>query len=287
MPIKVVAGYTFVGLNTVNASPSNSTSGLIESSAVRTESTAIPSGITHTWTDFTSGPSVTPTCMPNVVNSGPTSSNNGVDEPIPERVPTCEGHVDYARALIDIRVDQELKEDMVIVIPIVEDDGEVLQTARVKYEWETPRCSVCRVFGHDDMLCPKQPVEKLKKQHTNHYGFQHPSSSQGMNVGSNFQVKPKKPIWQVFSKNNSASSSGTKKNFEVSRKVMSSTKPFDALNTIEEGDELRSNGGRQIQVDHLVNEDNDSEVEEVYDETGTYMASTSFNANKTSKSGSR
>ncbi|GJW41476.1 hypothetical protein Tco_0067321 [Tanacetum coccineum] len=38
-------------------------------------------------------------------------------------------------------------------------------------------------------------------------------------------------------------------------------------------------------VDDLVNEDNDSELEDVYDETATYMASTSFNVNKASKSG--
>nr|GEU30810.1 hypothetical protein [Tanacetum cinerariifolium] len=39
-------------------------------------------------------------------------------------------------------------------------------------------------------------------------------------------------------------------------------------------------------VDDLVNEDSDSEVEEVYDETVTYMASTSSKVNKASKSGS-
>ncbi|GJU32446.1 hypothetical protein Tco_1176035 [Tanacetum coccineum] len=38
--------------------------------------------------------------------------------------------------------------------------------------------------------------------------------------------------------------------------------------------------------DDMVNEDNGSEVEEVYDETATYMASTSFNVNDASKSGS-
>ncbi|GJS66641.1 hypothetical protein Tco_0681205 [Tanacetum coccineum] len=67
---------------------------------------------------------------------------------------------------------------------------------------------------------------------------------------------------------------------------MSSNNPFDALNTIEEGDEHRLNGGLQIQVDYMVYEDNDSEVEEVYDETTTYMASTGFNVNKASKSSS-
>ncbi|GJV41464.1 ATPase, F1/V1/A1 complex, alpha/beta subunit [Tanacetum coccineum] len=69
------------------------------------------------------------------------------------------GRMDYARALIHIRADRELKEDMVIIIPNVKDDAEVLHTVRVKYEWEPPRCGVCMVFGHDDMLCPKQPVE--------------------------------------------------------------------------------------------------------------------------------
>ncbi|GKE80398.1 reverse transcriptase domain-containing protein [Tanacetum coccineum] len=73
------------------------------------------------------------------------------------------GHTDYDHVLIDNRVDQDLKEGMVIVIPNVEDDGEVLHTVRVKYEWEPPRCGVCMVFGHDDMLCPKQAVEKPKK----------------------------------------------------------------------------------------------------------------------------
>ncbi|GKF76554.1 hypothetical protein Tco_0229024 [Tanacetum coccineum] len=97
--------------------------------------------------------------------------------------------------------DRELKEDMVIVIPNVEADGEVLHTMRVEYEWEPLRC---------------------------------------------ISVKPKKPIWKVISKKNSANSSGTKKNSEVSRKVMSSTNPFNALNTIEEGDDLGSNGGHKI-----------------------------------------
>ncbi|GJW97591.1 reverse transcriptase domain-containing protein [Tanacetum coccineum] len=47
------------------------------------------------------------------------------------------GRMDYAHALLDIRANRELKEeDMVIAILNVEDDGEVLHTARVKYEWE-------------------------------------------------------------------------------------------------------------------------------------------------------
>ncbi|GJT75577.1 retrotransposon protein, putative, ty1-copia subclass [Tanacetum coccineum] len=128
----------------------------------------------------------------------------------------------------------ELKKDMIIVIPNVEDDGEALHTIKV---------DVCMVFEHDDMLCPKQRVEKPKKQHTNHDGFQHTYSSHGTHMGSKVQFTPQKPIWQAVFKMNSASSSGTKKNSKVSIKVTSSNNPFNALNTIEDDDELGSNRG--------------------------------------------
>nr|GEY86133.1 zinc knuckle CX2CX4HX4C [Tanacetum cinerariifolium] len=115
--------------------------------------------------------------------------------------------MDYARAFIDTRADRKLNEDMVIVIPKVEDDGEVLHTVRVECEWKPPRCGVCMVFG-PDMLRPNRPIEKPNKQHTNHDGFQRPSFSHGTNMGSKVQVKLKKPIWQAVSKKNSASLSG-------------------------------------------------------------------------------
>ncbi|GJS20443.1 hypothetical protein Tco_0449075 [Tanacetum coccineum] len=56
------------------------------------------------------------------------------------------------------------------------------------------------------------------------------------------KYKPKKQDYQVVFKKNGASSSGTKKNFEV-----------PALNMIDNDDELGSNGGRQIQGERFVN----------------------------------
>ncbi|GKB45186.1 hypothetical protein Tco_0890128, partial [Tanacetum coccineum] len=114
-------------------------------------------------------------------------------------------------ALIDIRVDRELKDEMIIAIPNVEDDEDVLYMVRVEYEWEPPRCGV----------------------HT----------SRGTKVGSKFQYKPKKQVYQAVSKKNSASSSGTKKNSELPRHETNSANLFDALNMIENDDELRSNEG--------------------------------------------
>ncbi|PWA53311.1 hypothetical protein CTI12_AA446280 [Artemisia annua] len=127
---------------------------------------------------------------------------------------------------LNIRVDRELKDEMIIAIPNVEDEGEILHT-------------------HDDFLCPKRAIEKPKKQCSNHDGFQQPPrhTSRGTNMGYKFQFKPKKQVYQAVSKKKGSSSSGTKKNFEVPRQETTSANPFDALNTTEKDDELRSNGG--------------------------------------------
>ncbi|GJY25804.1 hypothetical protein Tco_0400530 [Tanacetum coccineum] len=127
------------------------------------------------------------------------------------------GRMDYSLALIDIGADRELKDEMVIAISNVEYDGEVL---------------------HVNSKMPRKGTSSA-----NPFDALSPSSSCGTNVGSKVQFNHKKPIWRAVSKKNSASSSGTKKNYEVPRKVTVSTNPFDALNTIEEGDELGSNGG--------------------------------------------
>ena len=60
----------------------------------------------------------------------------------------------------------------------------------------------------------------------------------GTNMGSKFQFKPEKQVYQAVSKKTGANSSGTKKNSEVSRQDSTSANPFDLLNTIEKDNEL-------------------------------------------------
>ncbi|GKD82443.1 hypothetical protein Tco_1349282, partial [Tanacetum coccineum] len=173
---------------------------------------------------------------------------------------------------------------MVIAIPNVKDDGEFLHTVKVEYEWEPPRCGVCMVFGHDDMLCPKRPVEKPKKQHTNHDGIQHPSFSHGTNVSSKVQFKPKTPVWQAWqavSKKNSASQVIRKRILKCLENP-NNTPLVAKINEleshmIEEKLVLLGDNGKHLKpckptppsssnvvskkVDDLINEDSDSEVE--------------------------
>nr|GEX43737.1 hypothetical protein [Tanacetum cinerariifolium] len=65
------------------------------------------------------------------------------------------GRSAYARALIKILVEDVLKEDLVIAIPVGKDKGHSLASIRTEYEWRPPRCSTCLIFDHTDDKCPK------------------------------------------------------------------------------------------------------------------------------------
>ncbi|GJW70054.1 hypothetical protein Tco_0126971 [Tanacetum coccineum] len=168
------------------------------------------------------------------------------------------GHMDYTRVLIDIRADLELKEDMIIDIPNMEDDGEVLHIMRVEYEWEPPRCE-------DDEL--------------------------GSNWGSsNSGKKFEQDVVGLTSGNPSNTPLVARINDLESQMIKGKLVLLD-----DDGKPLKPSKSMLLnssnvvykKVDDLVNEDNDNEVEEVYDETATYMASTSFTVYKASKSSSR
>ncbi|GJY82726.1 RNA-directed DNA polymerase, eukaryota, reverse transcriptase zinc-binding domain protein [Tanacetum coccineum] len=51
------------------------------------------------------------------------------------------GRNTYARAMIEVSADVELKESIVIAIPISNEKGHTLATVDIEYEWTPPRCS--------------------------------------------------------------------------------------------------------------------------------------------------
>ncbi|GJT71540.1 hypothetical protein Tco_1030826 [Tanacetum coccineum] len=148
-----------------------------------------------------------------------------------------------ARALIELRADMELKDTIVVAMPKLVGEGFYMCTIRVEYEWKPPR-----------------------------------QATKGVLVGLNVSFKSTKPIYRPVSNNNGASTSSKKKQAEVSRQVVSNSNPFDALNSIENDDDLVRMRGFQSQ-NPLVptrNVDSESEVEVVFDETANLMVSMSF-----------
>ncbi|GKA36021.1 zinc knuckle CX2CX4HX4C containing protein [Tanacetum coccineum] len=67
------------------------------------------------------------------------------------------GRNTYARILIEVSAENDLKKDLVVAIPIGKDKGHSLVTISIEYEWTPPRCSTCLIFDHTSDKCPKLP----------------------------------------------------------------------------------------------------------------------------------
>ncbi|GJT90135.1 hypothetical protein Tco_1078980 [Tanacetum coccineum] len=64
----------------------------------------------------------------------------------------------YARAMVELRADVELKDTLVVIVPKFVGKGYTMSTIRIEYEWTPTRCSTFKVFGHILDECPKKIV---------------------------------------------------------------------------------------------------------------------------------
>ncbi|GKC37614.1 zinc knuckle CX2CX4HX4C containing protein [Tanacetum coccineum] len=77
------------------------------------------------------------------------------------------GRNSYARALIEFSAGEELKDSIVIAIPLSNGKGHTLATIEIEYEWTPPRCNECKVFDHGDDACPKNPKKGVPNKEIN------------------------------------------------------------------------------------------------------------------------
>ncbi|GJV63112.1 hypothetical protein Tco_1473940 [Tanacetum coccineum] len=118
------------------------------------------------------------------------------------------GMSSYARAIIELQDDVKLKDTIMVAMPKLVGEGFYMCTIRVKYEWKPPICSSCKVFSHYLDECSK-------------------------NIGLDVVKILKTPrqaargVQQV----------------ELSSQKVSNSNPFDALNFVEDDDNLGTNGG--------------------------------------------
>ncbi|GJT01966.1 hypothetical protein Tco_0823135, partial [Tanacetum coccineum] len=202
------------------------------------------------------------------------------------KVPMSHGRSSYARAMIELRADVELKDNIVAAMPKITGKGYYTCNIRVKYEWKPPRCAFCKVFGHVPEECPKntdaRAIKNLKKTS---------QTPKGIPIGQKMGFKPKQ-VFQPVSKKSTANTCGKKKDNLESTKEVSKSNPFDVLNSVENDVDLGTNEGISNSADKgtsklmFVDDDgnplvptdivgSDSEVEVVFDKTANLRLSTS------------
>nr|GEY85887.1 hypothetical protein [Tanacetum cinerariifolium] len=62
----------------------------------------------------------------------------------------------YARALIEVSAENALMDSIIVVIPLQNGSGHMLEAIDIKYEWKPPRYDTCKNFDHNDTQCPKK-----------------------------------------------------------------------------------------------------------------------------------
>ncbi|GJX78326.1 hypothetical protein Tco_0325137 [Tanacetum coccineum] len=147
------------------------------------------------------------------------------------------GRSSYARVMIELRADVELKDNIIVAMPKITREGHYTCNVRVEYEWKPPRCSSYKVFGHIHEECPKNTGDGEKKT------VKKPSqTSRGVSVGLKMGFKSQKEYRSVTKKPNASSSGNKKKGVEPTIEV-SNSNPFDVLNSVDNDVEFGTNGG--------------------------------------------
>ncbi|GJR73858.1 hypothetical protein Tco_0086223 [Tanacetum coccineum] len=71
----------------------------------------------------------------------------------------------YARVMIELRADMELKDNIVVAMPKITRESHYTCNVCVEYESKPPRCSSCTIFGHIHEECPKNTGFKPYKKY--------------------------------------------------------------------------------------------------------------------------
>ncbi|GJS18625.1 retrotransposon protein, putative, ty1-copia subclass [Tanacetum coccineum] len=145
----------------------------------------------------------------------------------------------YARVMIELRADVELKDTIVVAMPKINREGFYTCNVRVEYEWKPPRCACCKIFCHTHVECPKNPGldagagETKKKKYS--------QALKGITVGPKMAFKPNLEYKPVPKKHNANSSGNKKKGVDSTTKV-SDSNPFEVLKLVDNDEEMGTNG---------------------------------------------
>ncbi|XP_022002776.1 uncharacterized protein LOC110900170 [Helianthus annuus] len=189
------------------------------------------------------------------------------------------GRSSYARALIEVSAEKNLREEITMAIPVLEGDGFIKESMSVEYEWYPLRCAHCCVFCHSDDNCPHQV--KQTNARIRETGSKQQNHS---NRSNKSPVVDEEGYTGVHSKKIARKSgfpvNKPKQKFEyrpvVSKKKeepvkaspnFQSSNPFDALNDPSANEE--PDGGRPDSAQ--VNLDDDELVDDFYEADGYEM----------------
>nr|GEV19388.1 hypothetical protein [Tanacetum cinerariifolium] len=175
------------------------------------------------------------------------------------------GHINFARALIEISSDTDLKKEMIMAIPDEDGIKYTKEVINVEYEWQPPRCADCKILDHSPDRCPKivrdhvTPISKdtntngfTEVKRKNHKGKKADNQHRSRHIDGIRLDEPKPNFyWQKkgTTRRRADMDSTTKVGANAINKIKgpSTSNSFDALNTtdVEDEREISSSRGNQ------------------------------------------
>ncbi|XP_021996266.1 uncharacterized protein LOC110893467 [Helianthus annuus] len=149
------------------------------------------------------------------------------------------GRSSFARALIEVKAECELKKEVTIAIPNMDGNGHSKVPIRVEYDWEPLRCATCCVFGHNDSACPKNLKHEPSKEKpfkSEEFKEVPVKSSKGNNQGILIKNQKQKFIYRPVNKNK------PKTNDKEATNHVKTSNPFDVLKD-DETPTMNANAG--------------------------------------------
>nr|GEU89005.1 hypothetical protein [Tanacetum cinerariifolium] len=131
------------------------------------------------------------------------------------------GRSSYARAMIGLRVDVVLKDTIVVAMPKIIEKGLYTCNVRIEYEWKSPRCACCKIFGHTQVECPKNPCLGAGASETKN-PKKNSQAPKSFLVGLKMAFKPNQEYRPITKKHTANSSSNKKKCVDSTSKVSDS-----------------------------------------------------------------
>ncbi|GJW31755.1 retrovirus-related pol polyprotein from transposon TNT 1-94 [Tanacetum coccineum] len=160
-------------------------------------------------------------------------------------------------------------DNMVMVVPNLEETRYMKETIRVEYECELPHCSKCLIFGHslgDCLKAPKRVVNRMDKGK---------GGSSGVNdEGASLKTTPSVGKKNVSTPGNVFSLSNSFEALNVENPVIEEVETGNRLTSMLEGKCVFVNDdGKPLKnVDYSGNEGSEDEVESVDNEMASYLA---------------
>ncbi|GJS88787.1 hypothetical protein Tco_0771423 [Tanacetum coccineum] len=190
------------------------------------------------------------------------------------------GRSSFARCLIEINADDVLQESLTMGVPLIEGSGFTIETVTIEYEWNPPRCDLCKIFGHVHDHFPNKvsipptvvthnvatPIVENTNDEFQTVGKKNKkgktkSTNGGHSVKQSVRYEPKATI--------STPKKGTTNVGNASKLSSMSKKPLKAtVTSTKEGNITMSNSYAALDAE------SDEDVENVYDESVNLFHST-------------